>query len=182
MDVRMMLERLAPGVEDGEDAEFGAKMAGIGGEFAQGFRGRPEQYGVDHGLVLEGDLGDGRRQGEDDVEIRSGQEFGLARLEPTFARRRLTFWTMTIPAAVVSDADGAAIVALFDMAAQRRCAAGGDGAHDATFAATEMAGAGLAESIAITTKDIRQFDRIRHDPLQAGGMMSISNPSKGLVV
>src|SRR6266568_5099610 len=57
MDVGMMLECLPPGMEDGEDAEFGFEMARIGGELHQCRSGGTEQDGVDRGLVLEGDLG-----------------------------------------------------------------------------------------------------------------------------
>ena len=58
MDMRMLLERLPPGVQDGEHADLGAQMLGIGGDGAQRLGRCPEQHAVDHGLVLEGDLGD----------------------------------------------------------------------------------------------------------------------------
>src|SRR6266536_2290473 len=45
MDVGMMLECLPPGMEDGEDAEFGFEMARIGGELHQCRSGGTEQDG-----------------------------------------------------------------------------------------------------------------------------------------
>jgi hypothetical protein len=37
MQVRMMEQRLAPSVEDGEEAKLCAEVLGIGGDRAQGF-------------------------------------------------------------------------------------------------------------------------------------------------
>ena len=45
-------ERLAPGVEHGEEADVGAEMLRIGGNGAEGLRSRAEQRTVDDGFVL----------------------------------------------------------------------------------------------------------------------------------
>jgi hypothetical protein len=82
MDVRMMLKGLAPGVENHGHAELGAEMPGVGCDDGERLRGRAEQDRIDRGLVLEGDLADGRRQREDDVEVRHWQQFGLPLREP----------------------------------------------------------------------------------------------------
>ena len=83
MDMRVVGQRLAPGVQHGEDADLGAELRGFGGERGQGLGGGAEQDRVDGGLVLEGDGGDRRRQGEDDVEIGNRQQFGLRGLRAT---------------------------------------------------------------------------------------------------
>ena len=44
-------------------------------------RGRKQQT-VDHSFVVVGDIGDRIRQGEDEVEVADGQQFGLALGEP----------------------------------------------------------------------------------------------------
>ena len=75
MDMRVMGQSLTPGVEHCGDADAGAEMARIGGDRDQRLGGGAEQDGVDGGLVVEGDLGDRRRQGEDDVEIGNRQQF-----------------------------------------------------------------------------------------------------------
>jgi len=72
MKVRMVLQVLAPGVEHADEADLGAEMLRIGGDRAERLGRRPEQNGVDRSLVLERDLGCGRRQGENDVEIQPG--------------------------------------------------------------------------------------------------------------
>ena len=67
--MRVLGERRAPGVEDGEDADAGAEVLGIGRDGDQGLGRRLEQDVVDRGLVLVGDVGDLRRQRKNDVEV-----------------------------------------------------------------------------------------------------------------
>lgn len=67
MDVRMMLQGLAPGMENHGHAELGAEIAGIGRDGGERLRGHAEQHRIDRGLVLEGDLADRRRQCEDNI-------------------------------------------------------------------------------------------------------------------
>jgi len=56
--MRMVGERRAPGVEDGEDADAGAEVFGIGRDGDHSLGRGLEQDVVDHGLVLVGDVGD----------------------------------------------------------------------------------------------------------------------------
>ena len=55
VDVRMMGERRAPGVEDGGQADARAQMLRVGGDREQRLGGGSEQEVVDGGLVLERD-------------------------------------------------------------------------------------------------------------------------------
>ena len=87
MQVRMMEQCLAPGVEHGEKAELGAEMLGIGGDRAQGLGGGVKQDPVDRPLFCMGDGGDLFRHGKDHVEIGRGQEFGSAGLQPAAPAR-----------------------------------------------------------------------------------------------
>jgi hypothetical protein len=68
MNVGMVMQVLSPSAQHGEEADLGAEMFGIGRNDAQRLGCGPEQDVIDHGLVLEGDLGDRGRHGEDDVE------------------------------------------------------------------------------------------------------------------
>src|SRR4051794_10211457 len=63
MNVRMVLQVLAPGMEHRDEADLSTEVARIGGDRAQCFGCGPEQDGVDRGLVLERDFGGRRRQG-----------------------------------------------------------------------------------------------------------------------
>ena len=77
VQVRVMHQSLAPGVQHGDEADLGAQVLGIGGDRAQGLGGGAEQDVVDDGLVLVGDRRDLLRHGEDDVEVLDRQELGL---------------------------------------------------------------------------------------------------------
>ena len=56
--VRMVGERRAPGMQDGQDADAGAEVLGVGRDRDQRLGRGLEQQIVDHGLVLIGDVGD----------------------------------------------------------------------------------------------------------------------------
>lgn len=84
---------------------------------------------VDDLLVLEGQGGDGRRQGEDHGEVDHGPSLRLASLDPAGLGQRLTRGARAVAAGVVSRALVAAsgMVARLEMAAQRGGAAPQDG-------------------------------------------------------
>ena len=63
--MRVMDERLAPGVEDGKEADLGAEVTGVGADGAECLGDGAEEEPVDDGLVLGGELGDRRGYGED---------------------------------------------------------------------------------------------------------------------
>src|SRR5208283_1337197 len=62
VDVRMVGERRAPGVQHGGEADARAEMLRVGGDRGQRLGGGPEQEVVDGGLVLERDGADRGRQ------------------------------------------------------------------------------------------------------------------------
>ena len=107
--MRMMDERLAPGVEDGEEADLGAEMVRVGSNRAERLGDGPEEQTVDDGLVLGGDLGDGRGHGENDVEVLGRQQVRAASFEPLGAGQRLAGRTVAVAARVVPDAPMAAV-------------------------------------------------------------------------
>jgi len=105
MDMRMMGEGLAPGVQDGEEPDLGAEMRGIGGERHQRFGCRAHQDRINGGLVLESDLRGGWWQREDHVEI---EELALPSGEPALPRLALALRAVPIAARIIGDADRAA--------------------------------------------------------------------------
>src|SRR6266700_172164 len=176
MDVRMMLQGLAPGVENHGHAELGAEMPGVGRDGGERLRGRAEQDRIDRGLVLEGDVADRRRQREDDMEVRHRQQLSLPLREPLGPRQPLAFGTVTVAAGVVSDARCATIIALLDMAAERGRPAGRDGAHDATPACACRNASPLRRKMSATSSTGAMA------PAQRGGTTSKRSRSSGLGV
>jgi hypothetical protein len=121
---------LPPGVKDAEKANFSAKMFGIGGYCAQRFCRRLEENVVDFFLVLKCNGGNLFRHSKDDVKIVTIKQFRLPVLYPLCARQALTFWAMSIAAAVERIVFVATAVALFDMTAKSSGPAHLDCTHD----------------------------------------------------
>ena len=82
MDMRVMVQGLAPSVKDCNEADLGTEMLWVGRDCAQRLSRGLEQDGVDRSLVLERDRGDGRGKREDDMEIGYRQELRLPDSEP----------------------------------------------------------------------------------------------------
>ena len=157
MDMRMMGQRLPPGVQDGDEADCGAEA--FGGEGHERLGRRAHQETVDRLLVLESDLGRRRRQGEDDVEVGNRQQLSLTSGEPPRARRPLTLPAMAVSARVVDDAGEPAIVAALDMATERRRAAGCDRADHAPLDASKMSSVRSFVTFTVSVENVGQFER-----------------------
>jgi len=85
-------------MEHGEETDFGAEMAGIAGDFEQGLGTGAEQQVIEDLLVLQGQRGEATRKGEDDMDIRGGQELATARLQPLVAGVGLALGTVSVAA------------------------------------------------------------------------------------
>ena len=139
MDVGMEAEHLVPGVQHGEHAWRGVQASGsdleqgLGGggeENGKRLTSRAEEEGVQH-----------QRHGEDEVEVRHGQQVGLLALKPALLGQRLTIGAVAVAAGVVDLAHVAAVVARFASPAEQGCAAGDQVAHDAGGVGGQAAGA-----------------------------------------
>ena len=157
---------LSPGVEHGEEADLGAQVLGIGGDGAQGLGRGPEQNAVDHLLVLVSDGGDLFRHGEHDVEVLGVEKFGLAVLDPLGAGQGLALWDSGDRGSeLIADALVAALIALFEVAAERGRAAHLDRGHDAPLRGGHRRAMLLAIGFAVAAEDIRHFQlRALHRP------------------
>ena len=162
VQVRVMLQSLAPGMQHGDEADLSAQVLGIHGDGAQGLGSGAEQDVVDDGLVLIGDGGDLLRQGEDDVEVFDRQQLGLPILQPLSAHERLALRAMPVAAAVERNALVPAGVALLDVATQRRRATVLYGGHDTALPTAERV------SVIVTVRKPDLTEDVRHlEPLGA---------------
>jgi hypothetical protein len=83
-----------------------------GGDGDQGLGSGFEQQVIDDRLILIGDVGDRGRQGEDDMEVGHGQEFGLAVGQPLLSRGGLALRAMPVAAGIVGDAQVRALLSV----------------------------------------------------------------------
>src|SRR5688572_5705773 len=100
MQMWMVDQILAPGVKNGEEADFSTEMFRISSDEPQGFGGGLKEYAVDGSLVLQGDGGNLFRNCKYNVKIRHAKKLGLPSLNPLGPRQRLAFWTVSIRARV----------------------------------------------------------------------------------
>src|SRR5271156_1779626 len=124
----MKLQALIPAVEHAEEADLGTEMPWITGDFKQSLGTGVEEQVVDGPLVLQGERSQFARQGEDGMDVASGQQFRFARPEPAPARVALAPRAMPISTRVVGDGGRmSAADAAVAMATQRGGAAAQDG-------------------------------------------------------
>ena len=131
MNVRMVNQRLSPGVQHAQKADLRTQPLRVGRHFRQGGGHASEQQIVERALVLQHQLGELVRHGEDDVEVLQRNQFAGARRHPAVARLRLALGAVAIAAGVEGEAEvfpapGAAVA----VSAERRRAAALDGPHD----------------------------------------------------
>jgi hypothetical protein len=143
-------------VQDGEKADLGTQMFGIGCNGEQSFRSCPEEEVIDRFPVVESDAGDLFRDSEDDVKILYRQQFRFSALQPLGALRVLTLRAMPVAAGIIRDQNMLALAALFDMAAEGGCTADLDGAHDAQLLAPKPVRTPV--SGAVLSKDVSQLE------------------------
>src|SRR5262245_20275758 len=104
MHMRMVLEVLAPSVQDSGDADVGAKVLGIAGNSGERLGCGREQQCVELGLVLVGDGSERSRQREHHVEVGHWQEFSLARSHPFLSGRPLALRAVAVATGVIGNA------------------------------------------------------------------------------
>jgi len=133
MQVWVMEQILAPGMEHGQKADLGAEVFGIKGNSGERLRSGRKENVVDGALVLQGEMGQLLRECKDNMEVLNWQQVRQTVFEPTRLSERLTLGTVPIAARVVRDAPQATRVTLIDMTAEHASAALFDSAHDATL-------------------------------------------------
>lgn len=157
MQMRMEKQVLSPTVQYREKADLGAQMLGIGSDGGQGLGGGAEENAVEAIFVL---VSDGRERfgnGEDDMKIVRVENFGGSFLDPLRTSEGLTFWAMTVAAAVVAGSLVTAAVAALEMTAESGGAAHLDRGHDAPLSRGERRAMLLTIGFTVATKDVRHF-------------------------
>ena len=143
----MLRAILPPRVQHRGDDDRAAEMSRIPAEREQRVSGRAEEQCVDHPRIALGQGVEIVRQREDDMEVRNGQQVGLARREPPFLGQGLTFRAMAIATGVVGDSHGAAPVTRLPMPAEGGGATGLDGTQSGALHSREAMGELIARTV-----------------------------------
>ena len=131
VEMGMVHQGLAPGVQHGDEADSSAEMLRVGGDGPEGSCGGSEQGAVDFALVVQRQRRQLCRQGEDDVEIGDRQQILAAVFQPLGALLRLALRTVAIAAGVVRYAYFTTAIAGIDVAAKLGGTTGCEIAQDA---------------------------------------------------
>ena len=153
----MINQGLSPTVEYGKEADLGSQVFGIGSDGGQGLGHGSKQKGVDDLLVLVSDGSDLFRDGEDDMEIVRGEDFGHSLLDPLGTREGLALWAMAVPAAVIRGSFVTTGVAAFEMPAEGCSATHLDCSHDTPLCCRERPIMLLTIVFAVAAEDVRHF-------------------------
>ena len=112
MQMGMVLQSLSPGMQNGQEAQFGSQTFGVGGQLQQRLGYGPEQDSIDDSRVLQGQRRQFMRQGEDHMAIGNGQDLLRPCGKPLVARPAVALWTVPVAARSVFNHLMGAVVAL----------------------------------------------------------------------
>ena len=181
VDVGMVLEALAPGVEHHEPANGRAEPFRIRADLEQRLRGRPKQQVVDDALVGEGETREWRWHREDDVDVAHGQELRLPRGHPGVPRRRQTPGTMPVPATVVREGRLRTLLTAIAVAAERGGAALRDRAEHMPMLRAHPRAMGVDEPIAMSAHNVGHLEGWpRHRLWSRRVRRTVSAPERGI--
>src|SRR5215472_3962248 len=142
-------------MQDGEEANLGAKMLGVSSDFDEGVGYCSKQQVVEFDFILPDKIGQFVRQTEHDMEVGSGQEFSLSGGDPSPSCLSLALWTMAVAARVKGDAPVLPTSkAPVDMTTKGSCAAVHDGSHHLELLETHSVAMTINEGFALSAKDI----------------------------
>lgn len=145
-------------MQEGDEANLGAQVLGIGRDHAQGLGRGVKQKIVDHGLILVGDDCNGLGQRKDHVEIRYRNKVGLAIVQPLCTHQGLALRAVAISATVEGNAQVTTGIALLDVSAEHSSTATLDRTHDTALSSADGCRVLLTVSRPGVAKDVRHLE------------------------
>ena len=157
VQVGMKRNGLAPGVEDGRDAEVPAEVLRIPREGLERLARGAKQQVVDDAGLGQGEPAELVRQREDDVEVGDGKQIGASGFEPILLGEALALRAVAVATGVVDGAPVAAAVTRLEVTPEGGGAAGREGAQDPVMEWRDLVGG--AEVGSMPTQDLSEVRR-----------------------
>ena len=154
--MQMLRERLSPRVQNRRDADRAAQVARVPAKCEERVGSRAKQECVDYARIALGEGVECVREREDDVEVRNGQQVGLASREPPLLGSRLALGTVAIATGVIGDARRTAVVTRLPMSAQDGSAAGRDRPQGAVLGRRQSMRPSIG--VAVRADDVRELE------------------------
>ena len=92
VEMGMMVQGLAPGMQHREEADVRARDAADRGPRSGGSRPRPERGGIERARVLEREWAEGMREGKHHMDVGDVEQLRFAGREPGRLRAALDTW------------------------------------------------------------------------------------------
>jgi hypothetical protein len=164
MEMRVMLELLAPGMEHRQTAELGPKTLGVAADVQKALGHGMKEEGIEHAGILKDEGTEFLRQGGNHMDVRCVQDFSLSIGEPSGLGRPVTFWATAVPARIIRWLLVLAAVALGQVSAEGGGAAQLDGTQGAMLRTAQSVPIALQEGLAMLAHHIGHFEpRATHD-------------------
>jgi len=176
MQMWVVHQILAPGVQHGQKTDLGPQVLTVGGDLQERLGRRPKQQAVNHARIVQRQRTELGRQREHDMEVRHVDQLGRAGFEPACAGGCLALWAVAVAARIVREAAMATGVARFFVSAQRGGAAGGEVLDRTALFAADYMGVSMQEFGSRRAKHVAN--------LGLGAVYAVSivaSASKGLV-
>src|ERR1700694_202873 len=157
MHVGMDLQSLSPGVQDGQEAQFGSQTFGIGGHFQKSLCYGPEQNPIDDLRILQSQRRQFVWQSEHHMAIGNGQNFLRPLGKPLVARPAVALWAMPVTARTVFNHLMGAVIALLYVGAEGGRAARADIPESLPLLGRQYRSPAIQEFLTMLAEDIGDF-------------------------
>jgi hypothetical protein len=181
MEMGVMVELLAPGVQDGQEAKLRTQMLGIARNVQQCLRHALKEEAIEHTRVLQGQGTQRVGEREDHMDVRHMEHLALPGREPGRLGCTVALGTVTIATRVVTDLLVTTLVALGLMAAEHGRATGRHGPQGPLLCAGQAGAIACQKGVTILLHDVRHFER-RAGHGRASRAVGSSKVSRGLAV
>jgi hypothetical protein len=128
VEMRMMVELLAPGMEHREAAEVRPEMLGVASDVLERLYHSTKEHAVEHAGIVETQGAEGVGQGKHHMDVRNVKDLALSSGEPGRLRSAVALGAVPIATGVIADLFVATLVTLRFVAPQGGGATEGDGA------------------------------------------------------
>jgi hypothetical protein len=157
MEMRVMVQLLAPGVQDGEAADLRPEMLGVPSDVLERLGDRAKEQTIEVARVLQRQRPEVVRQGKDHMDVGRIKDLILPGGQPRGLSRPMAFGTAAVPTRVVRLDLVPTVVAVGDMAPEGDGPAYGNGAQGPVLRAREGGSITCQEVRAMLAHDIGHF-------------------------
>jgi hypothetical protein len=127
VQVWVMLELAAPGMQDRHATDLGAEMLGVAGDIDKALRDAAKEQAIEGSRIVQDERAEVLGQGKNGVLVGRLQYFALSLREPSRTSDALAFWAVSVATGIISTSLMAAVITAGFVSTQGRRVAQLDG-------------------------------------------------------